>query len=358
MNAAERESPAARAGPLRPHPCAAGSGRGLEAAPRRARRPARVCLPLAALLLAGCAGPPPPEEWTAWRARRAESVAGTNGWTTLVGLHWLDEGVHELGADAAAGVRLPAGRAPGRAGTLTRAGRVVTFAAAPGVAAAVDGRPVTEAVLRSDAGGAPTGLRLGGVWLTVIERGERLGLRVRDPEAPARRDFAGLRTFPHDPAWRRAGRFEPASSPGELRVPDAAGGTQALAWAGDVVFGHAGATHRLAAVAEPGVDELFLIFTDATTGRATYPAGRFLYAPRPGPDGVVTLDFNRAYNPPCAFTPHATCPRPPPQNHLPFAVRAGERRPSGRPARPRGRRPPVPSKAHWKAAARLVLHSP
>jgi uncharacterized protein (DUF1684 family) len=175
----------------------------------------------------------------------------------------------------------------------------------------------------------PTVLQIGQLSVIVIERGERIGLRVRDPEGPARTRFRGLTYFGYDPAWRIAGGFEPAREVKKIGVQDVTGGTQEFVAPGAIVFAHAGEEHRLVVVEEPGEDDYFVIFHDLTAGDSTYPAGRFLYVAKPDANGHVVIDFNRAYTPPCAFTPFATCPLPPRQNWLPFAVRAGERKPAG-----------------------------
>ena len=295
---------------------------------------ARIFILLAALIFGGYSGRSaesdkgtPPADWLAWQQARQESIAGTNGWTTLISLKWLPDGQTYVGADSTNQLVLPTGRAVGAVGVFSRSGKTVRFAAAPGVVATVGGVPVQELEMKTDATENPTKLTIGVLTFVVIERGERFGVRVRDPESPARLHFAGLKYFPYDPAWRIAGRFEPFTLVKIVRVPDASGGIQQLTSPGELVFTNAGQEYRLAAVAERGDDEFFVIFKDRTAGDTTYPAGRFLYVAQPDTAGRVTLDFNRAFNPPCGFTLFATCPRPPIQNTLPFAIPAGERKP-------------------------------
>lgn len=287
------------------------------------------------LVLAGCKSSEtasrnisaPPDDWLAWQARRIESLAGPNGWTTLTGLHWLEEGRNSAGDSPANQVVLPRRRAAASIGGFVRTGRSVRFEAAPGVLATVAGKPVRAVELQSDAALDPTVLQIGPLSIIVLERGERIGLRVRDPEAPARTHFPGIKYFAYDPAWRIDGRFEPASALKKMSVPDMIGGTQEFVVPGTIVFTHAGAEHRLVAVEEPGEEDYFVMFRDHTAGASTYPTGRFLYVAKPGVTGRVTIDFNRAYTPPCGFTPFATCPLPPRQNWLPFELRAGEQKP-------------------------------
>lgn len=302
--------------------------------------PRAVAGVLAGLLVSGCAGSARPgsgpADWQVWRAKRHESIAGTNGWITLVGRHWLREGANRAGTAVTDDVVLPAGRVPAWVGTFHRSGKAVRFEAAPGVEARIDGQSVRAAVLSADVPGPATRLAVGAVVMNVIERGEqgeKIGIRVRDSETPARAAFPGLACFPYDPAWRLEGRFEAYAESREMRVSDVTGGFQSLRSPGELVFRVGGAERRLQVVEEPGDDRLFVIFRDRTAGRSTYAAGRFLYVDRPaaGGEGRVVIDFNRAYTPPCGFTAYATCPLPPPGNRLPLEIRAGERAPAGHP---------------------------
>jgi hypothetical protein len=262
------------------------------------------------------------QEIEEWRQERVASLRSAGGWLAVAGLHWLPEGESTLGSQPMADVVLPAS-APAQVGTLTREGARVRLEVLPGVAATHAGDPVRSLELASDAAGAPTVVELGTLVFHVIERGDRLALRVKDSANPARTEFTGIESFPVDPAWRLEARFEPYDPPRPLPVEDVTGGTQDGTSPGAVVFTRGGETYRLDALGEDG--SLFLIFADATSGRETYGAGRYLYTDEPGEDGRVVVDFNRAYNPPCAFTPYATCPLPPPQNRLPITVDAGEK---------------------------------
>lgn len=269
-----------------------------------------------------------PADWREWQARRTESIAGTNGWTTLVARYWLSEGQTFAGSDPTSQLVLPEKHAPARIGVFTRTGKTVRFEAEPGVVATVDGLPIRRVDLRTDIDNQPSRLVVGSLSFVIIERGDRLGVRVRDPESPARLGFKGLRYFPYDASWRIAGHFDPYSPTRTLRVPDVIGGIQEFPSPGAVVFSRAGVEHRLDVVEEKGADQYFVIFKDQTAGKSTYAAGRFLYVSKPDASGRVVIDFNRAYTPPCGFTPFATCPMPPRQNWLPIAIKAGERRPA------------------------------
>lgn len=254
----------------------------------------------------------------AWRTQRYAALQREIGWLTLAGLGWLREGENRVGSAADADIVLPSGRPI--AGTLTVAGdRVVATGDFRH-----DGAPARELPLASDQAGDPTMLELGALRLCVIERGGRLAVRCWDTDADLRRSFAGIDHWPVDAAWRVDARFE--ANPGRrIMVPDVIGVDEEEASPGDVTFGVDGVLHRLEALEGGDRGELWLVFGDATNGDETYGGGRFLYTDAPDADGRVIVDFNRAYNPPCVFTPHATCPLPWPANRLPIRIEAGER---------------------------------
>ena len=287
------------------------------------------------LLLAAChhgappaAGPPLDDgAWRqaleTWKRERAQSIAGPDGWLTLVSLGWIDEGDNIVGAAASAKVRLPADRAPAQLGTLTLAADRVHARLGPGVTR--EGTAFTEGDLLDDRDGRdPTVLEHGSLTMRVIKRGARFALRVKDREHPARSTFPGLTYYPADPALRFHAHLVAAPAGKTLPIVNVLGQTEAMPSPGTLYFSVAGTPYTLDVVIEPGEQQLFVLFRDTTAGHGTYPSGRFLYTSAPDAAGNVTLDFNRAYNPPCAFTPYATCPLPPPQNRLPIAIAAGE----------------------------------
>ncbi len=284
------------------------------------------------LLSTACSSIPPADptatdEWHEWQAKRLNSMAGTNGWTTLVGLLWVNEGTNTLGSDPASDLKLPEGRAPKTAGLVIRTGTQARFIPAPGVTATLDGAPVTDAMLRSDGDGAepePAVLALGPLRIITLQRSERMALRVKDPEAPTRRHFVGLDYYPYDPHWRIEGRFEPAAAYHTLKVTDVTGRVKAEPSPGTIVFTVAGQEQRLDVLDDDETYDLWAVFRDQTAGKTTYGGGRFLHVALPGPDNRVVIDFNYAYSPPCAFTSFATCPLPPRQNWLRIPVPAGE----------------------------------
>ncbi len=248
------------------------------------------------------------------------------GWLSVAGLFWLKEGQNTFGSAASNAIVLPQDAAPPHAGWFDlKAGKVV-LGLGSGVAASVAGRSVTEGELRSDTTGSPDVLALGRLSLYVIQRGGRFGIRLKDPESAARKSFTGLSWFEVQEEARVRARFVPYDKPKTIRVPNVLGQSEEMPSPGYCSFEWGGREVRLEGVfEEDDAQELFFIFRDQTSGKETYPAGRFLYSALPK-DGEVTLDFNKAYNPPCAFTTFATCPLPPPQNWVPVAIAAGEKR--------------------------------
>lgn len=267
-------------------------------------------------------------EIQAWREQRAARLQAEDGWLAVAGLFWLKEGANRFGTDPSNDIVLPPGSAPARAGVFALLEGKTAVRLEPGVPAAIAGGSVSEAEMRPDTSGSPDVLVLGRLKLTVIERSGRYGIRLRDPQRKERLEFAGLGWFPIREDCRVVARFVPYDAPKKVRVPNVIGQVNDLPSPGYVVFALGGRELRLDPVLEePDADELFFIFSDRTAGKETYGAGRFLYAAMPK-DGTVVLDFNKAYTPPCAFTPYATCPLPPAQNRLPVSLEAGEKAPA------------------------------
>jgi uncharacterized protein (DUF1684 family) len=260
----------------------------------------------------------------AW-LRREERLRGDQSWFNVVGLHWLAPGTSTVGSDPANDIVLPGG--PPLVGAIDVRDDVATLRATSSEAV-VDGEHAGRRTLIPDTHADTTFVAVARVRFHVIERGGSLGLRVVDLDSPARRSFAGLDHFPIDPRWRLEASVEPARSPRE-RFPTILGGETTEDVAGVVSFAVDGRPFEILALQEEGSDGLFLIFGDRTNGESTYESGRYVYTP-PVVDGRVTVDFNLALNPPCAFTHAATCSLPPASNRLPIAVTAGERRYTGR----------------------------
>jgi hypothetical protein len=261
----------------------------------------------------------------AWHEKRIQELTADDGFLTLVGLYWLDEGETTAGSDEENALVLPA-KLPAKLGTFTRQGSDVSFQPDPGAEVKLGGKRFEGGALKADAKGAPPDvLELGSYRFHVIQRGDQVGLRLKDSEAKARKEFHGIERFPVSRKWRIAGRFEPFETPMKILVPTVLGTIDKLDSPGTVAFSAGGKEYRLYPVLEPGSESLFFVFGDLTNKTDTYGAGRFLYADPPK-GGKVVLDFNRAFNPPCVFSPYATCPLPPAQNKLPLRIEAGEKR--------------------------------
>lgn len=267
-------------------------------------------------------------EVTQWRRERDERLRAPDGWLSLVGLHWLEPGPNRFGGAPTDDVPLPRA-VPPHAGTIVVEGREAHFNLRLEVpehsALTMNGGPPRSGPLRTDAAPTPDVLAMGTVSWQVIERGARVGVRVRDSASPARRTFAGSTWYAIDPAYRVVARFAPRAGATEVVVPDASGGQQKLKSPGTLTFTLRGEVQHLDPVLDgDDPDDQMIVFRDATSAHTTYGAGRFVRARRQK-DGTFVVDFNRAYAPPCAFTPYATCPLPPPQNRMRIAVEAGDK---------------------------------
>ena len=293
-----------------------------------------IRLPMAiAIVLSGACGPGPQTEpapdplWEAsvaqWKAKRDEGLRRPTGWLSLAGLYWLDEGENRFGSDPANELVFPQ-KAPARLGVLYREGTTVTVEIEPGFEVLAGGEPLTSQPLVSDAQGEATVLEYESLSFYVIERGERVGVRLKDSASELLASFDGMDYFPLDEAWRVAARFELYEEPRTILIPNILGDSVESSAPGVAVFEIAGREYRLEPTGDPE-DKLFFVFGDETNGDSTYGGGRFLYAGPPAADGSLTLDFNRTYNPPCVFTPYATCPLPRPEDKLALVVEAGER---------------------------------
>ncbi len=259
-----------------------------------------------------------------WRASRLASLTSATGWLTPVALYWLKDGKTSFGraSDRAFSVD-DAALAPDE-GEFVLAGGHVQYMAHASRAMTYLGKPVTKLDLASDANENPTELVAGSLHFVLIERAGHLGIRVRDSVSPNRVQFKGLQYFPVRSDWHIQAHFEPYVPERHISIINILGMTEDMTSPGAIVFERDGQTWRLDAILEaPGDRELFVMFSDATSGKQTYGAGRFMYVGLPAADRIE-VDFNEAFNPPCAFTDFATCPLPPRQNQLALAVDAGE----------------------------------
>ena len=260
------------------------------------------------------------QDFEKWKAELVDDLK--QNWLPLVGLYWLKPGANTFGSASDNAMVLTS--APAHAGVFILRGEAVALELEPGVPGKVQGRSITREELKSDVSGDPTVIELGSLRLHVIQRGKRIGIRVKDVNSPAARNYTGAVFFPLDMTYRVTATFVPPDGKRTLEVPNVLGDVTPTPVAGDVRFHLDG--HDLTLTASGGDPEhgLSFVFRDLTSGKDTYPGGRFL-STDPVKDGHVILDFNRAYSPPCAVTAYATCPLAPKENRLQVRIPAGER---------------------------------
>ncbi|MEZ4647708.1 MAG: DUF1684 domain-containing protein [Candidatus Eisenbacteria bacterium] len=272
-------------------------------------------------------------ETRTWQEEREASLRSRDGWLSIAGFAWLDPGETTLGSGSEPRLPLPDESLPPIAATITVSRNdSLTYtlrADASGVVHVGDQTLAAgESVpLLSDASGSATKFTLGRVTAWVLERGGNPALRLKDPESPLFDQLQGLDFFPIDPSWVVNAKFERFAEPVQMEVPSVLGYIDTTSCYGKVVFERDGIRHAFWPMSGSADDpDLFLVFSDGTSGTATYGGGRFLVATAEE-DGTVKLDFNRAYNPPCAYNPFTTCPLPPKQNEVEFPIEAGEKVP-------------------------------
>lgn len=262
------------------------------------------------------------------RAARLDTLKAPGGWLSLIGLEWLQPGANRIGSAPDNDIVLKAG--PAHLGTVTVDNDgTVAIELAKGSGALVDGREVQRATLVDDGGTGrkATEVRFGSANFFVISRDGKKALRVKDENADSRQHFKGLDYFAIDPSWRVVADWVPFDPPHELEIGNVLGTIDKEKVPGKAVFVRDGHTYELYPIQEEP-DSLFFVFADRTSGKETYGAARFLDTPL-AKDGKLVLDFNEARNPPCAFTPYATCPLAPPENRLDVRVTAGEKKYAG-----------------------------
>jgi uncharacterized protein len=255
-----------------------------------------------------------------WKAEQIEDLK--QNWLPLAGLYWLKAGVNSFGTAPENAVVFPKGVA--HAGEFDLEGKDVTIKLLPDAHATLAGMPLTTAKLAPDVSGHASLVEMGTLRFHVIVRGERVGIRVKDLESASVANFKGLIFYPLDLNYRVTATWEPSDDKKTIDVPNVLGDVTAVPVAGTVVFKINGQEQRLTALGGNPATGLSFVFNDLTAKSDTYPGGRFLDSD-PVTNGIVILDFNRAYNPPCAVTPYATCPLAPKENRLAVAIPAGEK---------------------------------
>lgn len=260
------------------------------------------------------------KDFDKWKAELVDDLK--QNWLVLAGLFWLKPGASTFGSANDNAIVLPSG--PAHAGAFTLSGNDVSVELQPKVDAKIGGHALTTAKLQADISGKPTVIEMGSLRMHVIQRGSRVGIRVKDMNSEAARNYPGPIFFPVDMTYRVTGTFVPSDGKKTVDVPNVLGDVTPTPVPGEVHFTLNGQQLTLTALSGDPAKGLSFVISDLTSKTETYPGGRFLDTD-PVVDGKVVLDFNRAYNPPCAVTPYATCPLAPKENRLPIAIPAGEK---------------------------------
>lgn len=258
----------------------------------------------------------------AWRNARHERLSKPDGWLTLVGLEWLEPGETRIGRAADNDIQLSGG--PDYWGSVVLQDGLLTFNNLDAESVKVNDEPLSRSVLVPDSEGEPTVISGGTLSINIIFR-ESYALRIKDSEARALKNFKGVENFPIDESWRIKSRFIPAAESTMLEITNVLGQVYESPVFGTFEFEKDGKTHQLLSLGTRDSENLWFIFADRTSGRGTYGAGRYLYSDGMPENGQLTVDFNKSYNPPCAFNPYSTCPIPPQSNRLDLLVLAGEK---------------------------------
>ena len=257
-----------------------------------------------------------------WHNKKIENLKGPDGWLNLAGLFWLEEDNNRFGSDSANDIIFPEQASPEIGSFFLEDGKVNIFIQ-EGMNVFHNDTLVTKMVLKDDHSGKPTLLKMDSLAWFVIKRGDKYGVRLRDYASPRIHELKNIPSFPMDLNWKIEASFEPFSDKRTIKVPNVLGSIEESPVPGKLRFIYNGESYSLFPMGTP--DKLFLVFGDETSGFETYGGGRFLYLDPPDDNGRYYIDFNKAYNPPCAFTPYATCPLPPKENILPIRITAREK---------------------------------
>ena len=299
------------------------------------QRSASLCVAVLLVIFPSCARKPArsrvdpathQKEIAEWQTKRLTELKSESGWLTLIGLYWLNEGENKFGnePDPANAIVWTPKIPEASSGAFVLQNGVVRLEA-PRSNFQIDGKPATNIELKSDADDQPTVLHIRSITFQIIKRGDKFAVRVKDSQNSDRLNFKDTQFYPANVNWRLDAQFEPYNPPKAMPITNVLGMESSESSPGAVKFEVEGSEYRLDAIKEKGETQLFMILADKTNGKETYPAGRYLYVDPPDAAGRMIIDFNKTYSPPCAFTKFATCPLPPRQNRLPFAIEAGEK---------------------------------
>jgi uncharacterized protein (DUF1684 family) len=263
------------------------------------------------------------KEIAQWDSARVAYQTSLEGWLNLAGLFLLKPGVNTFGSDQGNDIVFPEGKIPAKAGAFFLNNQVVEMTVQRDVDIQSGGKEFKSGIIFHPDSARQPKLTFGSLQWFIIQRVDQLSVRLRDLQHPEIKNFKGIERYEADPAYRVEAILERPAKTRMISITNVLGQTYDQPSPGTLHFQLNGKKLSLDALEEG--DELFIIFSDSTNEHETYPAGRYLYVKKPGEDGNTIIDFNKAYNPPCAFTPFATCPLPPPQNVLPLSIRAGEK---------------------------------
>lgn len=268
------------------------------------------------------------KEIETWRAENEQKLRAPNGWLALTGHYWLKEGANSIGTDQSSTVVLPGDVGNKVKGSVSVLGSIVQLDCLEDSRILVDGKWQSKArltidLLEPETNGKEVITIDDRITLQLVRRVSKLAIRVRDKENSRLKDFTGKKWFDVDPKYRVEARFIPATANASIKTENIRGDNVDSKLAGEIEFAFEEKNYRLQAIDEG--DSLFIVFKDETSGKSTYGTGRFLDIPRPAEGEKIDLDFNKAYNPPCAFNPHTLCPIPTKQNQLDIQILAGER---------------------------------
>ncbi len=258
-----------------------------------------------------------------WHNKRITNLKKETGWLNLVGLFWLKEGENNFGSDASNDIQFPSDQSPAFIGKIVKKDSVITTSINENVNVTFNDKPVKKIVMKNDISGDPTVLSLNSLRWFIIKRGEKYGVRLRNLEVKLLTEFEGIERFPINKKWKIQAKYVAFDKPKKIAIPTIIGTIEEEEIFGTLNFAIDNKDYSLSPT-QAGKG-LFIVFADLTSGAETYGGGRFLYVDGPDSNNNVILDFNNAYNPPCAFTKYATCPLPPDENKLRVEITAGEK---------------------------------
>jgi uncharacterized protein len=262
-----------------------------------------------------------------WHYKRVLKLKKENGWLNLAGLYWLKQGENTFGSDPSNDIIFPPGTPP-KIGAIILKDSLTQLKVNKNIDVTINGDIIKEALLQNDLNRNTTIMSLGLYKWNIIRREGKYGIRLRDLNSPLVKNFPGIETYPADISWKVEATYNKFPEPRKIIIPTIMGTAEENTVKGNLTFTKDGNKYSLVPLVENG--SFFLIFADETNGEETYGAGRFLYSSLPDSKGKVILDFNKSYNPPCAFTKYATCPLPPKDNYLHLKVTAGEKKYGGK----------------------------